>query len=54
MLPGDVPARRAADQRHLRAAGVLHRDLLLRRVRRSPHEDEQVSFVTLNLAKNAI
>ena len=54
VLPGDVPARRAADQRHLRAAGVLHRNLLLRRVRRPPHQDEQVGFVNLNLAKNAI
>ena len=42
MLPGDVPARREADERHLRAAGVLHRNLLLRRLRRPPHKDQQV------------
>ena len=44
MLPGDVPARREADERHLRAAGVLHRNLLLRRLRRPPHKDQQASF----------
>ena len=45
VLPGDVPARREADERHLRASGVLHRDLLLRRVRRPPHKDQPVRFV---------
>ena len=43
MLPGDVLAGCAADGRHLRAAGVLHRNLLLRRLRRPPHQDQQVS-----------
>ena len=45
VLPGDVPARREADERHLRAAGVLHRNLLLRSLRSTPHKDEQVGFV---------
>ena len=44
MLPGDFPARGKADKRHLRAAGVLHRDLLLRRLRRPPHKNQQVRF----------
>ena len=49
VLPGDVPARREADERHLRAAGVLHRNLLLRRLRRPPHKDQQVRSV-LNIS----
>ena len=49
VLPSDVPARREADECHLRAAGVLHRDLLLRRLRRPPHQDEQVGFVNATI-----
>ena len=48
VLPGDVPAGGAADGRHLRAAGVLHRNLLLRRLRRPPHQDQQVSQQNLS------
>ena len=48
MLPGDVLAGCAADGRHLRAAGVLHRNLLLRRLRRPPHQDQQVSQQNLS------
>ena len=51
MLPGDVLAGGAADGRHLRAAGVLHRNLLFRRLRRPPHQDQQVSQQNLSALK---
>ena len=51
MLPGDVLAGGAADGRHLRAAGVLHRNLLLRGLRRPPHQDQQVSQQNLSALK---